>query len=189
MNKVIALDLGRVCVNINPQACQKALGIVSSNSIKKYTDLYVALETGTMDSHDFVENLRKISQKQLSVEDILLAFCSIICGEISGISEIVCRLASKGYKICLFSDTSRLHLYESLTKLSFAHLIIGGVYSFEIGAFKPGIKMFMEFEKRYGKPILYIDDKKTNCTEAEKYGWGTHCFISVNDLDNVVKAL
>ncbi len=189
MSKVIALDLGKVCININPEACPKALGINSINSRKEYDDLFLAHELGSKNSYDFIEELNKLSSKHLSMKDVSSIFCSIICEEIPGMSEIVCALASKGYRVCLFSDTSELHLYESLSKLSFAHLITGGVYSFETGAVKPDRQMFMEFERKYGKPVLYIDDKEMNCAGAEKYGWTAHCFDSPERLEKVVQGL
>lgn len=185
----MALDLGRVCINISPETCPKALGIDSSNSMKEYDGLYLAHELGSINSYDFIGELKKLSPKRLSIEELSSGFCSIICEEIYGISEIVCGLASKGYRVCLFSDTSELHLYESLSKLSFAHLITGGVYSFEIGYLKPDVKMFMEFERRYGKPILYIDDKEINCVGGENHGWVAHCFDSIKRLNKVVQGL
>ena len=113
--------------------------------MKEYTDLYLAVETGLVDNYDFIGELKNISPKQLSLEDVSSAFYSIICDEISGMSDIIHSLVSKEYRICLFSDTSKLHLYDSLNKPSFAHLITGGGgCSFETGALKPDdMKMFM----------------------------------------------
>ena len=74
-----------------------------------------------------------------------------------------------------------MHKNEVYSRLSFANLIIGGVYSYKVGAFKPDIKMFNEFEKRYGKPQIYIDDLENNCSGAVEYGWDVHCFVSAEN--------
>jgi len=61
-------------------------------------------------------------------------------------------------------------------------LIIGGVFSFETGFFKPAKENFIEFERRYGKPELFIDDLQRNCNGAIEYGWNTHLFVSTDKL-------
>ena len=89
-------------------------------------------------------------------------------------------LAAAGRRVALLSDTSPLHLYFALSKLSFAHLLTGGVYSFEAGDRKPGAAMFRLFEERYGKPCFYADDRPENVAAAAARGWPAHLFTTAD---------
>jgi FMN phosphatase YigB (HAD superfamily) len=180
MDKFIALDLGNVCVSIQFEQCMDALSACNGCKLSDIQDLYLKHEVGIIDTKAFLDLLTNLTG--LKRDRVIELFCSIIDEEIPGISDIMNELIDKGYQIALLSDTSQLHLDVSRSKLSFSNLVIGGVYSFEVGHLKPDISMYREFEKRYGKPALYIDDKEINCIGAEKIGWPIHCFTSAARL-------
>ncbi|MCP4177637.1 MAG: HAD hydrolase-like protein [bacterium] len=187
MDKFIALDLGNVCVNIKFEQCFDALAACDSSKLSNIQDLYLKQEIGVIDTKTFLDSL--VSVTGFEREKVIKLFCSIIDDEIPGVSDIMNELTEKGYKIAFLSDTSELHLNESRRKLSFANLVIGGVYSFEVGHLKPDVSMYREFEKKYGKPALYIDDKEINCIGAEKIGWPVHCFTTAEKLKSAVDKL
>ena len=179
-NKVIALDIGNVCCNIDKDTWLKKLNIRVGNIAlrKELNAKKTELELGIIDEDEFLAELNDLTEKSFSKNELTAIYCTIIEDEIDGMNDLINDLADSGFKIMFFSDTSSLHLNEVYSRLSFANLIIGGVFSFEVGAFKPDIKMFEEFEKRYGKPEIYIDDLEKNCIIAKEYGWNTHCFVS-----------
>ncbi|HJO94984.1 MAG TPA: HAD hydrolase-like protein [Victivallales bacterium] len=187
MNKFIALDLGNVCINIKFENCLEALSECDSCKLSDIKDLYLKQEIGVIDTKTFLDSL--VALTGFEREKVIKLFCSIIEEEIPGVSDIMNKLTDKGYKIAFLSDTSELHLNESRRKLSFAHLVIGGVYSFEVGHLKPDVSMYREFEKKYGKPAMYIDDKEVNCIGAEKIGWPVHRFTSADKLKAAVDKL
>ena len=180
MNKIIALDIGNVCFSIDKNAWLDKLHISPDNIAlrKELTDKKNKLEVGIISEDVFLTKLNDLTGKSFSKNELIAIYCSIIADEIFGMNDLISDLVNSGYKIMFFSDTSSIHLNYVYSKLSFAHLILGGVFSFKVGAFKPDIKMFNEFERRYGKPAIYIDDLEKNCIAAEKIGWNAHCFTS-----------
>ena len=180
MNKIIALDIGNVCFKIDTNAWCEKLNISADNSglRKELNTKKTELELGIINEDKFLAILNKLTGKSLSKNELIAAYCSIIEDEIVGMNDLMNDLVDSGFNIMFFSDTSSPHLNYVYSRLSFANLIIGGVFSFDVGAFKPDIKMFNEFERRYGKPDIYIDDLEKNCIAAKKHGWNAHCFTS-----------
>ena len=183
MNKIIALDIGNVCFRIDKNAWLDKLGVSADNTVlrKKIITKKNELELGIINQNEFLVALNRLTEKTFSINKLIEIYCTIIENEIDGMNDFMSDLVNSGFTLYFFSDTSSLHLNEVYSRLSFANLIIGGVFSFEVGAFKPDIKMFNEFEKRYGKPYIYIDDLETNCLSAIKNGWSAHCFVSVEN--------
>jgi FMN phosphatase YigB (HAD superfamily) len=180
MNKIIALDIGNVCFKIDKDVWLDKLNISADNIVlRKELNLKKnELELGIIKEDEFLSKLNALTEKSFSKNEIITAYCSIIGNEIPGMNNLINDFVKSGFKIMFFSDTSSLHLNYVYSRLSFANLILGGVFSFEVGAFKPDIKMFNEFESRYGKPYIYLDDLEKNCIVAKKLGWETHCFTS-----------
>ena len=71
------------------------------------------------------------------------------------------------------------HLDQVFKYCAFAHLVSGGIYSFEVGAFKlDGYAMFEAFERRYGRPLVFFDDRIEIVEHAREFGWNTIQFKS-----------
>lgn len=100
-----------------------------------------------------------------------------------GMKEQIEKYAASGYDFIFLSDISETHLAETLRKCSFAHAVIGGIYSFEVGARKPDPAMFRAFESAYGRPAFYFDDRADNIDSAKKLGWNAIRFHSAEQLD------
>ena len=138
MDKVVALDLGNVCVKVDPSGCLRALGVPSLDAIPaEFLAACEAFETGRLDEPAWLDAFRSATGGAFATERLRDAFCLIIGDEIPGMADFVRGLTASGHRVALLSDTSPLHLYYSLSKLSFAHLLTGGAYSFEAGARKP----------------------------------------------------
>ena len=180
MKKIIALDIGNVCFKIEKETWINHLGPRSNDLvlIDKILKVKTDFELGIIDQPCFLSELKTLTNIKISDNELISIYCSILGKEIDGINGLIHDFIKLGYRIMFFSDTSELHLYEVYRRLSFSNLITGGVYSFKVGAFKPDMKMFQEFEKCYGKPEFYIDDLEKNCSAAENHGWKSHCFIS-----------
>jgi len=121
----------------------------------------------------------------VSDEVIRYGWNLIIGQDIPGIAKWIRAMIADGYRFVYFSDTSQLHLLEVCRNFSAAHLIYGGVFSFDVKAKKPEAAMYEAFEAQYGKPDLYLDDKPENIAGGEKFGWNSQLFTSVETLQKM----
>ncbi len=92
------------------------------------------------------------------------------------------EMVSAGFRFIYFSDTSSIHMSHFFRSNDFCHLVSGGVFSHEVGAKKPEAKMYETFERDYGKPWLYIDDRQCNIDAALERGWNARRFTSPDTL-------
>ena len=172
--KTVALDIGNVCLKLRPERCMENLRIPQSNSIPdEFIRAVSGMETGLIDENEWLKVFRTAASGRFTDNELRSAYCSMLGEEIPETAEFVKSAVHKGYRVIFFSDTSPIHLMHIFRNLSFSHLITGGVYSFETGTRKPAAAMYEEYEKRYGIPLLYLDDKQDNISVAEKRGWKT----------------
>ena len=177
MIKTIALDIGNVCVNIKMKNCLRLLGLNQNTDLPP--DLLNAtdsMERGILSEDDWLKSFIKASNGKFEAATLKKAYNAIIGSEICETCEFVKNATKNGYKIVFFSDTSQIHLNHVFANLSFANLISGGIYSFEVGVKKPESLMFEEFESHYGTPSLYLDDKKENIKAGLSAGWPSLLF-------------
>ncbi len=167
----IALDIGNVCLTIHPERCFESLGLEVSNLPGEVALATNAMETGTITPEKWLEKLRAETKDAFPDTKLAEAYNSIIGATIPSTAEFAETAVELGYKLVFLSDTSRIHLNEVRLKLEFAHLVTGGVYSFEVGAKKPAPAMFDRCEEIYGKPSLFLDDKAGNAAAARNFGW------------------
>ena len=96
-----------------------------------------------------------------------------------GMLETVRSLAVRGVRFSFMSDISPIHLEQVFRYCEFAHLVSGGIYSFSAGAFKlQGNTMFDAFERRYGRPLVFFDDRVEIIEHACGLGWNAVRFQS-----------
>jgi FMN phosphatase YigB (HAD superfamily) len=187
MSKIIALDIGGVCINLHHKEAFKTLGIMSIEDIPvEFTAVTNMLEKGFITSVEWANVIRHLTKNRFSEQELRTAWSMIIGQTIRGMSELAHELVEAGYKLAFFSDTSEIHMQEVYRNLSFANLVTGSIYSYEIGAKKPNKAMYKAFEDKYGKPAFYIDDHPKNVKAGQEKGWNSHLFSS---SENMRKAL
>jgi putative hydrolase of the HAD superfamily len=131
---------------------------------------------------------KQTGDEMVSDEVIRYGWNLMIGQDIPGIAKWIREMIADGYRFVYFSDTSQLHLLEVCRNFSVAHLIHGGIFSFDVRAKKPEAAMYEAFEAQYGKPDLYLDDRPANIAGGEKFGWNSQLFTSVETLQkNIVK--
>ena len=180
---VLVLDIGNVCLRIDPDACARLLG---AKSMKRFVlrrpwllAAIRALETGRLSDREFAARVRRATNGRYSAEQILLAWNAILGEEIPGMAAVVRQAVATGLRVVLFSDTSEVHYRALLPRLSFAALVDGAILSFEVGAMKPAEAMYAAVEERYcgGRvPRLFVDDKAINVRAARNRGWPSYRF-------------
>ena len=86
-----------------------------------------------------------------------------------------------------FSDVSARHMKLVRRMFHASELVPDGIYSFETGAMKPEEPMFAAFEKRFGVPVLYVDDREILIDAAKKRGWNAVVFTGAADLKKALQ--
>ena len=183
MIKTIAVDIGNVSLLISPPACAKALGI-TAEMLSNYQEFELSYERGEVSDEAFFHTLRE-KFPDWSEEALRDAFDSGLLDPMPGMEDALERLSTKGVKIVFLSDISPAHLAGFRRRFRNADKY-EGVYSFLVGGLKPSDKMLGTFEKRYGRPDLYIDDRKDLIDAALARGWNAQVFQGAEWLENLV---
>lgn len=186
--RVIALDIGNVCLEIHPERCFGALGFRSVSDIPPEA-LFLAgerFERGEVTPSEFLAGFRKLTGTVLSDEELERAFRSIIGPVVPGMAELVAGLAARGFRPVFFSDTSVTHLDEVRRKFPAEAAVPDGVYSCEVHAKKPEKAMFEAFEARFGVPEFYFDDRAELIEGALRHGWNAHRFVSAEEMSRIL---
>lgn len=179
--KFVALDIGNVCLEIHPERCLEYFKLPEIPM--ELLAVLGELECGRLDTGGLLHCFRQLLPAGYSDEQLMHGWNLAVGEEIAGIEAVVRRLTEQGCRVIFFSDTSEIHLEKVFRQLSFTGLIAGGVYSFEVGARKPQPQMYEAFERRFGKPVLYVDDRACNIAAARERGWNAWQFSSAAELE------
>ena len=93
------------------------------------------------------------------------------------------RLAAKGHRLILFSNTNAIHcprVFEDFPEFSIFH---GSILSYEVNSIKPDPEIYQHAINKYSlvpEKTLYIDDLPANIATGNTFGFRTHQY----DLDN-----
>ena len=178
---LLALDIGNVCVKIAPHCFAEKLGLATLP--ETLYQLYRDFETGIIRSEDeFLRNCADFFHGSISEQEIKSAFNSILCEPVSGMADVVSEFEKMGVQAVFFSDISPTHLTRTEELFPAFYRVSGGLFSFESGAQKPSARMFDRFERLYGIPDLYVDDRLELIEAAKKHGWNAIVFTSAEDL-------
>lgn len=179
---LLALDIGNVCVRINHANFASALGI------EKVPEELLLLardyEWGIIrDEKTFIRRGCQLLEERFSESELLEAFESILIDPVPGMVELSADFQKMGVKAVFFSDISPIHLKrtEKLVPELCARCA-GGVFSFDAGAWKPSAAMFERFEKLYGVPDIYTDDRLELIEGAKSRPWNAYQFAGAEDL-------
>ncbi|MFA6102305.1 MAG: hypothetical protein WCV67_03875 [Victivallaceae bacterium] len=187
--KIIALDIGGVCLNIRHDLCCSYFGFSSISEIPvKFLHAIEKFECGLIDDKAWLAEFRAATGGRFTDDEMIDGWNIILGGDMDGMSELMPELVASGYRLVFFSDTSKIHLLEVYRKLSFANLVTGGIFSFKVNARKPGAAMYEAFEARYGKPCFYVDDRPDNIQAGIRHGWNSHQFVSAAAIRRALTA-
>ncbi len=188
MNKVIALDIGGVCMQLDPRNLLAALGFRSLEEVtEEVWGISDLLETGKISEAEWMKVIAEIAPGQLSDDEVVAAWNTMLSHTTPGMQELARELVDAGFRLVYFSDTSSVHMREVSRRLSFAHLITGGVFSYEVGAKKPGPEMYRAFENAFGKPCIYADDRLNNIESGISRGWNSHLFSTTDKFREAIQ--
>jgi FMN phosphatase YigB (HAD superfamily) len=186
--KVVALDIGGVCVQLRHGLCFSKFGYSSIDQIpEEFIAACDMLEKGELSDADWLNIFQEATGGKYSNDDLREIWNIIIGPDVEGMAEIAGALVAAGYKLVFFSDTSDIHALDVYRKLSFANLVTGAIFSFEVGTKKPGNAMYKAFEDKYGTPVFYVDDREENIEAARQRGWNAHCFTTADKFREFIE--
>lgn len=180
----IIFDLGGVLLNIDYQLTEQAfvgLGIANFTDIYsqlKQTSLFDELETGKISPHEFYAQLRAISQRDISNEELEWAWNAMLLDMPLRRLQILQQLRIY-HDLVLLSNTNEIH------EAAF-NKIIAGTHGYGLGAFfdrvyyshrvgmrKPDAEVFEMILNENGflpEHTLFIDDSPQHVEGAKKLG-------------------
>ncbi len=186
--KLLALDIGMVCLNLRPQLALASIGRNSYEELPpELLEAVAGLECGAIEPEVFFAS----AAAMLNLPDDAPVdewFNLILGGEMTGMADALTAIAPE-WDFVFLSDISRPHLDIVRRRLSFFDRAKGGVYSFEVGHRKPAAAMYSEFERRFGRPDLYVDDREQNIAAALERNWNAVRFIDADQFATVFKTI
>ncbi len=182
-SKIVALDIGEVCISIHPERVIKELGVLTGllNSSRIKT-LYTQLERGGITPDEWLEEVHKLTGGKYSKAELLAVWNTMLGDSLPGMAEAVAEAVRKGWRFIYFSNTNALHIAHFLRTNDFCHLVSGAVFSHEAEAVKPEARIYEIFEERYGVPALYFDDRQENIDAGKARGWNSVLFRSAQQI-------
>ncbi len=180
--KIIALDIGGVCLELHHDLTFKYFGIKPDDLTPEFITTSGMYQCGQIDTEKFVQNVGKMLNNGMSDNEILHGWNLIIGDEIDGMPELLQELTDAGYRLVFFSNTCESHILDMYRRLPFTRFVSGAIYSYEVGTMKPDNAIYGAFERTHGKPCLYIDDLQENIDAGLNYGWNSIRFTGVDNL-------
>ena len=179
MINTIIFDFGDVFINLDRQAslnALKKLGLHSWNDELEH--LNQEFERGKLTEVQFIIGIKKIIPGA-SIDDIRLAWNSVLLDFPLQRLEFLQGLSLMNYKLFLLTNTDEIHIakFEHMLGATFIrefYQCFEKVYfSFEIGARKPDLQAFNYIINKHDLVVnrtLFIDDKKQNTDIAASLG-------------------
>ena len=189
---VVALDIGNVSMKLTFDGMYRSLDTdpADPDAVARLWVHGAALETGRCTVPEFLDRLDDLTGHRHSRQYLLEAWRSGVREPMPGMLATIRRLAARGVRFSFMSDISPIHLEQVFRYCEFVHLVSGGIYSFEAGAFKlDGSAMFDAFERRYGRPLAFFDDRVEIIEHARGLGWNAIRFESPEQVLRDAEAL
>ncbi|MFV0344852.1 MAG: HAD family hydrolase [Bacteroidales bacterium] len=195
--KNIIFDLGGILLELYPErtiAEFEHLGISRKIGSKahSYSDqVFTDFERGKISAEEFIFQIKEISDKTLSKEQIINAWNAMLHDFPQAHVNLLQQLRNQGYNLYLLSNTNELHVnaFESLfyNKFSFdiKTLFDKALYSNEIGHRKPHKETFqavLHILDILPHDTLMIDDSLANIEGAKAAGLETLYIETNNDI-------
>ena len=107
--KLIALDIGNVCVSIHPERVIARMKLFPTPEILAVS---AKLECGLISEREWLDFFHQKTQHRFSDDEMIDAWNLIIGETVPGMSEAVRAALRNGYRFVFLSDVSRFHLTE-----------------------------------------------------------------------------
>lgn len=190
--RLVALDIGNTLIRQYMPGMKAALGFPAEDGdpglgIEPFGKSFEAFLLGKCTQEEYLEEFFQRFNGRWSKAEILHAHREYLLPAIQGMPELIQAMAETGTHFVFFSDINAIHFqrFRDLTKGEF-DFITEAIRSDEVHAMKPSPEMFQAFEKRFGKPDLYLDDRMDLITAANDFGWHA---VQAGDAHRLYQAL
>lgn len=177
--EIVVFDLGKVLVDfdysiaVSRIARQSSLPAAEVEQFFFHSPLLVDYESGRLNRQEFYEQASQATGFRGSMKEFGNFFADIFT-EIPPMIELHAELRQQHIPTYIFSNTNDLAVEHVRRNFPFFRKFEGYVYSYEVGAMKPDAKIYEALEKlanRYGKQIIYLDDRPENVAGGTARGW------------------
>jgi epoxide hydrolase-like predicted phosphatase len=194
--KNLIFDFGGVLINLDRTACREAFEKLGIESIHesvlddyRQKELYMQLESGNISAAAFRASMRRLSDQDLTDQQIDDAWVSIL-GDIPDYKLDWLLELRKQYHILLLSNTNSIHWqWSEQNRFHYkGHKVddfFDRIYlSYELHMQKPDVEIFkfvLQDSMITPESTFFIDDSPANCKAAESLGIQTYCCPAGSD--------
>jgi len=181
VNSAVVFDLGKVLVDfdysiaIRKIAASSTMTLAGIKNLIEQSPLLVHYEAGLLTRREFFEEVRKATGFCGTIEEFGGFFADIFT-PIPQMIELHAALRRQKIPAYIFSNTNDLAIEHIRRNFPFFEDFDGYIFSHEVGAMKPDVKIYEALEAMTGKrgaEILYIDDRPENVEAGKARGWRT----------------
>jgi FMN phosphatase YigB (HAD superfamily) len=178
-SQVVVFDLGKVLVDFDYSIAARKVAARSTKSLQDLASflsaspLLIQYESGVVKRQQFFEQIRDAIGFQGGLAEFGGYFADIFT-EIPPMIALHAELRRRGFKTYVFSNTNDLAIEHVERNFPFFKNFDGYIYSCEVGAMKPDVKIYAAMEKlcgRSGADIIYLDDRLENVQAGLACGW------------------
>jgi FMN phosphatase YigB (HAD superfamily) len=193
----IIFDIGRVIIHLDPSRAIAAIGAASKLSPDKLwaavqeDPLWPAWQEGRVTPRDWYNNLTARFHAPISFDDFRDAWNSVMSPKLI-LPERLFRQLSQECRLVLLSNTDPIHVACMESDFSFVRYFPKRIYSCEVGASKPSLKIFRAAIRAAAAPpnrILFIDDVRQYVLAARRAGLQSLQFRSRAQLEAALRRL
>lgn len=192
----LIFDFGGVLVNLDKQICLHEFEKIGVFSIEKMVSkfaqsgFFLALEKGFVSAKEFRAEIRKLSEKELTDEQIDFAWNSFLIEIPEYKLDLLFELRKK-YRVLMLSNTNVIHFEQVARRefrkkgLSVDHYFDKCYLSYELGMAKPQEDIFthiIENETASAQEMLFLDDSIQNIETAKRLGFATYLVKEQEDF-------
>jgi FMN phosphatase YigB (HAD superfamily) len=195
--EAIIFDIGRVIIALDPSRAIAALGAASNLTPEKLwtavqeDPLWPGWQEGRVTPREWYNNLRARFHTSISFDEFRDVWNSVLASKLILPEQLFKQLAKK-CRLVLLSNTDPIHVACMESKFNFTRYFPKRIYSCEVGAVKPGIKIFRAAIKAAAAPpsrILFIDDIRQYVVAARRAGLHAIQFRSRPHLEAALRRL
>jgi FMN phosphatase YigB (HAD superfamily) len=194
--EAVVFDIGRVIIDLDPRRAIAAIGAASTLEPEKLWDsvhkdpLWDGFQEGRVTPRQWYKNLIKRFHTPISFDEFRIAWNSVLVPK-PLLPERLFKRLSKKCRLVLLSNTDPIHVKYMESKFKFMRYFPKRIYSCDVGASKPSIKIFRAAIKAADaapESILYIDDIRDYVLAARRIGLNAIQFRSRERLEADLRA-
>jgi FMN phosphatase YigB (HAD superfamily) len=178
VKSVVVFDLGKVLVDFDYSIAARKIAARSARAPANLNFLWespllIQYESGQLNRRDFFGKMQRLAGFQGDIEEFSIYFGDIF-QPISQMIELHSTLRQQKIPTYILSNVSDIAVNHIRQNFPFFKNFDGYIFSYEVGAMKPDVKIYEAMEKlcgRNGAEIIYIDDRLENIEAGNARGW------------------